>query len=820
MKKALSLILALALLLSITPAALAYPTQGVKTEVAPPAGREYFPQNIEDLPSIETLPDLFTFLNPELGTDGKVTTVEEWDARREELKDIIQYYYLGYKWPTAKEDVKVSKYYQYKAGNFWTGVPEEKYEADAPFLGDENLSGAMDITITNPDTGVSADIFVNGIYVPQYTENEELLPGQTNIAGPYPVVLGVGGGISAAMRNEVLKRGYAFMNLSTGSAYTDTTWSEGGDNSGYRTGAYTTLYPFDGTVYEYNSGALMGWAWGISRIIDALENGAYDGLIDPTRTVVTGVSRNGKAALIAAAFDERISIAAPCDPGQTGTASYRYTDEAQLFNYKTPTGMNRTYSRNEKPTNVLSDSEAHWVNTKAEDFRFDVDRLPFDAHSVEALVAPRPMIVFTGEEFDWLGSPSTVLTVAAVKEVYEFLGVGGDVAVMVHDGAHALQNRDVAFLLALMDREFRNGGEGDLIVEDVWPELDPPTYGAGVYANVSDFTVSPYEVDSSYIQWSRPGKDVLWTEDELITAGQARTLKINTDAPQVEVTLPDGTVITADAVDGVADVALSAEQAIQGRYAITSKGGQDPKTIYIQAMAFSDALRTAMTVNNSGGNTFPIYGFTSKIGEDVEMYADGVQIEISKNEATKDGYLMPYGVKVEQSKPYDVLTLKNLTLGALPGYTFEVSYDKALFLASDSATRELPSWNASNTTISAAPVWPVVPNNLADDGVREPMAPTATKFAVDIGFEYKAGVLTITFSAPVNPYEFGFGCDFAKDWELAWADDAKSVTVTFAEALAAGEEGNVVIFRLRDRACNMIGVDGIAGPVSTVIVGE
>ena len=114
----------------------------------------------------------------------------------------------------------------------------------------------------------------------------------------------------------------------------------------------------------------------------------------------------------------------------------------------------------------------------------------------------------------------------------------------------------------------------------------------------------------------------------------------------------------------------------------------------------------------------------------------------------------------------------------------------------------------------------MIPNTLTDDGVREPMAPTATKFAVEIGFEYKAGVLTITFSAPVNPYEFGFGCDFAKDWELDWADDAKSVTVTFAEALAAGAEGNVVIFRLRDRACNMIGQGGIAGPVTAVIVDE
>ena len=257
-----------------------------------------------------------------------------------------------------------------------------------------------------------------------------------------------------------------------------------------------------------------------------------------------------------------------------------------------------------------------------------------------------------------------------------------------------------------------------------------------------------------------------------------------------------------------------------GRLAdIASKGGKDVKVIHIQAMAFSDALRTAMTTNNSGGSEFPIYGFTSKIGEDVEMYADGEKLEISKNEATKDGYLMPYGVKVEQSKPYDLLTLKNLTLAALPGYTFQVSYDKALYLASDSATRELPSWNATDTTVSAAPAWPVVPNNLEDDGVRAPLAPTATAFAVEIGFEYD-GALKITFSAPVNPKEFGFGCDFAKAFDLAWADDNTAVTVTFDQALAAGEEGHVVIFRLRDVDGNMIGVNGIAGPVEATIVGK
>jgi len=53
------------------------------------------------------------------------------------------------------------------------------------------------------------------------------------------------------------------------------------------------------------SGALIGWAWGVSRIIDALEV-TPAAKIDPKRIGVTGCSRNGKGALMVGAFDERI----------------------------------------------------------------------------------------------------------------------------------------------------------------------------------------------------------------------------------------------------------------------------------------------------------------------------------------------------------------------------------------------------------------------------------------------------------------------------------------------------------------------------------
>ena len=836
MKRILLTVLSLLCAVCLCSTALAYPNQGISYDVSKPEGREYFPSDISQLPVSKGLPDLFEFLNPELGTNGRVETAEDWAARREEIKDLVQYYYLGYKQPVDPANVALKQYLRVTPGSWsftaegFKIIPEEVFESDEPFLGDDAQAGGMYITVTNPDTGVSADIYANGIYIPKYTENAELAPGETNIEGPYPVILGVGGGVSATARNEVLKRGYALVNLNTASVYTDTTWSDDNPdgNPNYRTGAYTTLYPFDPEVYEYNSGALMGWAWGISRIVDALENGAYAGLLDPARTVVTGVSRNGKAALIAGAFDDRISIVAPSDPGQTGSSSYRYTDQAQLFNYQTPNAMTRVYARNEKPNNVLENSEAHWLNSKAEDFRYNTRSLPFDAHSIEALIAPRPFMLFTGEEFDWLGSPSCVLCVNAAAEVYDFLGASGNIGVRVHDGAHALQDRDVAYMLAIMDREFRNGGEGQLIVEDVYPTTNPPSNGAGAYDAIADFNAYPYEVDSSYIQWSNPNKHTLWVEQELFTAGTAAQVVAHSDADEVTLALPDGSEMKAAVADGIAVFDL--ENVPQGRFAVTASGPKAGKTVYFQAMSLSDALRHGITSNNSGGAEHPIFGFTSRVNADgLEMYADGVKLETSTNEATTGGYVMDYGMKVETTVTYDVLTVKKLKLAALPAYTLEVSFDKALYLTLEPAgsssddARERPSWAPSNSTVSANDIWPIYPNTLEDDGVREPMPATPTAFDTEITFsavDAAARSFTISFSEPVNKNEFGIAMDFAEEWTLAWAEDAQSVTVTVANELAAGQAGNVIIFRLRDLDNNMIGVNGFAGPVCHEITVE
>ena len=111
----------------------------------PEAPRPYFPlpEKLDTLPSQASLPDLFRFLDPALGT---VDSPEKWELRRQELKELLQYYLYGSRMDPRKSDTTVTavrENYRYvwaegvmpgKPG--WFGydappcLPEGSYSAD------------------------------------------------------------------------------------------------------------------------------------------------------------------------------------------------------------------------------------------------------------------------------------------------------------------------------------------------------------------------------------------------------------------------------------------------------------------------------------------------------------------------------------------------------------------------------------------------------------------------------------------------------------------------------------------------------------------
>ena len=153
---------------------------------------------------------------------------------------------------------------------------------------------------------------------------------------------------------------------------------------------------------KYDWGALAAWAWGVSRAVDYL---VTDKSVDPERIAVVGHSRNGKAALVAAAFDERIALAIPLQAGCGGTAPSR--------------------GKTGESVKQINDHFPHWFNTTFKNFNEQPDKLPFDQHCLIALCAPRPVLLSNATEDTWANPQGQFEMLPAADPVYRLLGAEG-----------------------------------------------------------------------------------------------------------------------------------------------------------------------------------------------------------------------------------------------------------------------------------------------------------------------------------------------------------------------------------------------------------
>jgi hypothetical protein len=148
-------------------------------------------------------------------------------------------------------------------------------------------------------------------------------------------------------------------------------------------------------------GAIAAWAWGLSRAIDYLET---DKGVDATRVAIMGVSRLGKTVMWAGAHDPRIALVIASCSGEGGAALSRrnygetiaHLTEASRFPYQ------------------FAGNYARFAN--------QVDKLPVDAHMLVALIAPRPVLLQTGDKDFWSDPKGEFLAAVAAGPVYRLLG--------------------------------------------------------------------------------------------------------------------------------------------------------------------------------------------------------------------------------------------------------------------------------------------------------------------------------------------------------------------------------------------------------------
>lgn len=175
-------------------------------------------------------------------------------------------------------------------------------------------------------------------------------------------------------------------------------------------------------------GVLRAWAWGASRALDYLET---DTAVNAKEVGIEGLSRYGKAALIAMAYDQRFSIGFIGSSGEGGAKPSR-----------------RNFG--ELVENLAGVGEYHWMcgNFLKYAGPLTAADLPVDANELIALCAPRPVFISCGSpqvEGNWLDDKGQFEAAVSASAVYRLLGKKGLDATELPPIGTALIDSDVAF---------------------------------------------------------------------------------------------------------------------------------------------------------------------------------------------------------------------------------------------------------------------------------------------------------------------------------------------------------------------------------------
>jgi hypothetical protein len=206
-------------------------------------------------------------------------------------------------------------------------------------------------------------------------------------------------------------------------------------------------------------GSLRAWAWGASRALDYFET---DRAVDAGQVGIEGLSRYGKAALVAMAYDQRFAIGFIGSSGEGGAKLHR-----------------RNFG--ELVENLTGSGEYHWMagNFLKYGGPMTPAELPVDAHELIAVCAPRPVFVSygaasgQGAEGQWVDQRGSFMAEVAAGPVYRLLGkkdlgtsefpeveaalTDGDLAWRQHKGGHTTGPNWPTFL-AFADRYIKAKG--------------------------------------------------------------------------------------------------------------------------------------------------------------------------------------------------------------------------------------------------------------------------------------------------------------------------------------------------------------------------
>ena len=289
------------------------------------------------LPERDALPRVMGLTDPLAWSDGsgRVTDFASWSKRRAEIAKEIQHYEIGTKPAVDPSQVK------------------------ARMVGDTLI---VDVTV-----GGETLTLTSAITYPSMGE------------APYPLMIGTSH--ISLPRSIFEARPIALMTYHERQVNGYSQFRGELDRTKYN---FVRLYPD-----LIDNGAYSEWAWGLSRLIDGLQQlGPEVTKIDTRHIGVTGCSY-----------------------------AWRVSHEME-------------------GVEDLDRTDYHWfLESLKENFHGDsVYQLPYDHHELCALICPRAFLMLGNPDFKWLADPSAYVSVNAARKVWEQFGIADRIGYSIVDG--------------------------------------------------------------------------------------------------------------------------------------------------------------------------------------------------------------------------------------------------------------------------------------------------------------------------------------------------------------------------------------------------
>ncbi|MEV4575858.1 fibronectin type III domain-containing protein [Nonomuraea jabiensis] len=347
-----------ALTLSVAGAVTVAPPEAVAAAGVEDEGADCTVTGLPDagsLPTNSKLPDPFKKLD---GT--RISAKSEWRCRRQEIKKLAEKFVYG-----------------------------EKPGKPASVTGTVSRTG---ITVNVNHSGRSSS----------FSASVDLPSG----SGPFPAVVVLGG--FGADTAAIKAAGAAVIN------YDPYAVGKEGTPRNNKQGAFYSIYGSSSST-----GLLLAWAWGVSRIIDVIEQSGGS-ILKADATGVTGCSRFGKGAFVIGAFDQRIALTMPIESGSAGVPIFRGIPGEGAQSLSSAYG------------------EQPWLGDAFGSFTSSPARLPVDTHEMVAMVAPRGLFIMDNPHITNLGPKSASVAALGGAEVYKALGAGDNLTYWsdIQDGNH------------------------------------------------------------------------------------------------------------------------------------------------------------------------------------------------------------------------------------------------------------------------------------------------------------------------------------------------------------------------------------------------